>query len=146
MPATSDKRAMLSGRAVHRRLAVAAQQAAEDFVHPTKAVGRSLRTEAPAGTLSLASDRHSQLNETRVHRVAIEVKAGVGWPKLLDHLVAEHQHCWPQWGIRQEQAGADQLNERRTFSRGEFTDSMNGRLACAPRHHDDGNHHIGGDE
>lgn len=60
MRATSGKSAMLSGRAVHRRLAVAAQPAAEDFVRPTKAVGEMRNHVATPHFLAWRSYRFDQ--------------------------------------------------------------------------------------
>ncbi len=63
-----------------------------------------------AGTLLLDMTRMSRVLGFDRARGLIEVEAGIRWPELLGYLADAQRDCWPQWGIRQKQTGADELS------------------------------------
>ena len=170
MQSSSEKNLGCPAQCIHRGPAGAPVAAAEASAQPAQAGDDPLRPRVAADAPGLVNDHHSQLNLTRVHRIAqptsleslrsllsqarsegrslsiaggrhamggqqfgadtilldtrrmnrvlsfdrergvVEIEAGIRWPELINYLACEQQGCWPQWGIRQKQTGADQLS------------------------------------
>jgi FAD/FMN-containing dehydrogenase len=63
-----------------------------------------------AGTVHLDMSGMNRVLSFDPREGLIEVEAGICWPELLGYLADQQRECWPQWGIRQKQTGADQLS------------------------------------
>ena len=116
----NDHHSKLNETCVHRVAQPDSLAALLEVVAQTRREGRSV---------SIAAGRHAMggqqfgedtvlVDTSRMNRVLsfdreqglIEVEAGIRWPEVLGYLAREQHGCWPQWGIRQKQTGADQLS------------------------------------